>query len=292
MPVASPMPEAIRFAAQTLPPSARIFARLQTLLHDPRSSIDDIVDLVRLDAGLASAVLRVANSAFHRKGEPLGSVNDAINRVGLREVHRIVGVAVSGQLFIQSLPLYRLGGQTLWQNSLATATAMGLLARAAGEDERAAYTIGLLRSAGRLVLQRLSGAATQPSPPAPEASAPLGAEVAWERACFGFTNHELSAWLLGEWRFAPALCAALRHHPDPEREPGDNRLGALLHLACWIATELGKGLPAEQRLWHQSEGIAARADLSAESVGAVLLDTRGELNRLEGLLAQPISARD
>ncbi len=282
-PAPAALPEAVRLASRTIPASARVYARLQTLLQSPLASVGDVADLVRVDAGLASAVLRAANSVYFHQGEPLESVNDAINRVGLREVHRIVGLAIAGELFVSTLPLYRLPGLLLWENSLATAVAMSLLAHAAGEDERPAYTLGLMRPAGRLVLQRVALASTAPLPPCPEAS-PSADEARWETNSFGVTNADVSAHLLETWRFAPALVAALRHHRCPERAPGDTRLAARLHVACWIAATLGKGLPGEASLWRADADLISHAGLPPSAPQECMIDTRAELNRLGALL--------
>ncbi len=284
MPSTAPaLPEAVRLASRTIPASARVYSRLQSLLQSPLACVGDVADLVKVDAGLASAVLRAANSAYFHQGEPLASVNDAINRVGLREVHRIVGVAVAGELFVSALPLYRLPGHLLWENSLATAVAMSLLAHAAGDDERPAYTLGLMRSAGRLVLQRVALASTASIPPCPEAS-PAFDEARWETAAFGVTHAEVTAHLLETWRFAPALAAAVRHHRHPENAPGDGSLAARLHLACWIADTLGKGLPGEASVWRENADLVARAGLPPGAPQECMIDTRAELNRLGALV--------
>ncbi len=111
-PTIATIPDKIRQAALHIPAAAGIYARLQSLVTDPAASLSDIIDLVKLDAGLASAVVRAANSAVNRQSEPIASVNDAINRVGLREVHRIIGHAVAGQLFVQHLSLYPKNGDS------------------------------------------------------------------------------------------------------------------------------------------------------------------------------------
>ncbi len=284
MPAPAESPDPIKQAARALPAAARIYARLQTLLQSPDSNVSDIVDLVQMDAGLASAVLRVSNSAVHRQGEPLRSVNDAINRIGLREVHRVIGDALSSQLFVTNLALYRLPGQLLWENSVATATVMSLLAREADEDERSAYTLGLLRSTGRLVLQRVATDAAFPGPAAPEpATGPL-AERRWERERFGVTHVEITARLLIEWSFPPALAEAIRTHHNLAEAPARSRLAAMLHLASWTASTLGKGLPSEEPGWAASAELCERAGLPADAAQACLVDARAELNRLGALV--------
>ena len=147
--------DAILRLARKLPTSPHIFGRLGRLLNDPNSELDDVVKLVAVDSGLTGRVIRLSNSVYFRGEQSVRSLDDAINRVGFREMHRIVGVAMSEQIFQGGLPVYNLSAETMWENSVVTALAMERLARAAGADDAEAYTIGLLRSVGKLVLGTL-----------------------------------------------------------------------------------------------------------------------------------------
>lgn len=283
-------PETIKKVAQSMPSSARVYARLQGLLRQPNSCLTDIVDIVRVDAGLAAGVLRLGNSVYFRHGEPVESVHEAINRVGMREVNRIVGLTVSGQLFAEKLPLYRLDGETLAQNSLATALAMEFLTRAAAEDERLGYTLGLMRTAGRLALQQLAimGGAGIPSASPEDGSAP-SVLAAWERNYFGVTNVEMSALLLAEWGFEEALCAAVKTHLRPLASTASSKLSSLLHIAGWTAEMLGKGLPGEKGYWNLDDALLAQAGIHENVPQACVMETRSELNRLR-VTARPMAA--
>jgi HD-like signal output (HDOD) protein len=234
-------------------------------------------------------VLRLGNSAYFRRGEPVESVHEAINRVGLREVNRIVGMTVSGQLFADKIPLYRLDGETLRQNSLATALAMEFLTKTTSEDARLGYTLGLLRTSGRLGLQRIAQTDLANTPSVcPDTNLTAASLPKWEHAHFGVTNVEMSALLLAEWGFDTALCSAVDAHLRPTASTG-GRLAALLHVACWTADMLGKGLPGEKEQWHVDDGILDQAGISEDAPHRCVLETRSELNRLSSLV-QPATA--
>jgi HD-like signal output (HDOD) protein len=202
----------------------------------------------------------------------------------LREVNRIVGMTVTGQLFSSALPLYRQQGDMMWQNSLATALAMAQLARTGGEDDRQAYTLGLLRPVGRVALQRMAmtvGAVVAPMPPDTAAAAQV---LAWERTHFGLTNAETSAFLLAEWGFASPLCLAVKQHVQPVGAARPSRWAALLHVASWVADQLGKGLTGEKQFWSQDETVLREAGLPAKAPENCMMETREELNRLSSMV--------
>lgn len=283
-------PDLVRTLAQSLPSSARVYARLQKLLPQPSVNLADIADLVCVDAGLAAGVLRLGNSALFRRGDPVGSVHEAINRVGMREVNRIVGMTVNGHLFAEKLPLYRLDAELLGQNSLATALAMEFLSRAAGEDERQGYTLGLLRSVGRLAFQHLARRHSASLPSAcPEDTRTFAQLAAWEKTHFGLTHADMSALLLAEWGFDATLCSAVKLHPNLASSPA-NRHAALLHIACHVADLLGKGLPGEQACWTADSAMLIQAGLRDDTPEDCVLETRTELNRLSVLTRPAVAA--
>ncbi len=282
------MPEKIRQAALHIPAAAGIYARLQSLIASPTASVYDIMDLVKLDAGIASAVVRSANSAYNRQSEPIKSVNDAINRVGLREVNRIMGQAVAGQLFSQHLSLYQIPAKLIWENSIATAVAMGVLSCLTHEDDRPAYTLGLLRPTGRLVLQNV--AKSEKSAQETVVPAGFGDEAAYERAYFGASSSEVTGYLLEAWHLPENLAEAARHHRRPANaSPETKSLAARLHIACWIASTLGKGLPSETHLWRNTPELAELAGLPPDAAQTSLIDIRSELNRMGALIRGTLS---
>ncbi len=231
--------------AQKLPTSPQIFSRLCVLLNDDNADLGKVVNLISIDAGLTARVIRLSNSVFFRGSMPIQSLDEAINRVGFREVHKMVGVAMTEQVFKDGLPAYGLTSTQVWENSVATAIAMEKLSHRAGEEQHVAYTVGLLRQIGKLVLGRIL------EKECPGVVCPEDIDVStWERARLNISSCEATAFILESWKLPPAVHRSVRHHHQPEVSPSDGSLGAQLHLACWIANAAGRGLKAEAALWE------------------------------------------
>lgn len=275
-------------AAQRLPSAPRAFGALEAILRDPDVAIDAVVDVVRVDTTLAARVIRVANSPIFRRGSPSTNLDEAIGRIGLREIHRLVGAAVAEQLFAVGLPLYRISGDELWINAVASALAAEQLAAFAGHDTRQAYTVGILRSAGRMLLQRLSAEAALP--PTSGAKANAAETKAWEVEVFGVSADEAGARLLKLWDFPPITVEALRWAVRPEGDTLRRPAPALLHLSGWVTDTLGKGLVVESGQWSLRETVLQQASLDEERVQSVVPDTRDALNRTVSALRPPSNA--
>lgn len=262
--------------ARKLPTSPKIFGRLGRLLTDVNAELDDVVKLVSVDAGLTSRVIRVSNSIFFRGSEPVTSLNEAINRLGFREMYKMVGVAVSDQIFQSGLPVYNLTAEEVWENSVTTALAMERLARAAGEDEGLAYTLGLLRPVGKVVLDVLLEV-EHPGVSCPESET---LELPkWERAWAAITSNEAGAMILEDWKMPEQVQNSVLCHYHPDEQ--SSRLASLLHVACWVTHQLGKGMKVETRQWELTPELLEKAGLSEAIVETCKQETEEALGELK-----------
>ena len=264
-------------AARRLPSSPRVFGALEAALRNPDVSVDAVVDIVRVDPSLAVRVIRVSNSPVFRRGDAVESLDTAISRIGLREIHRLVGAAVADQLFAVGLPLYRVSGDDLWLNALVTALSAEQFATAAGRDSREAYTLGLLRNSGRMLLQRIGQEAALPPTSGAKST---GAETrAWELETFGMTADEAGAQLLALWEFAEVTVQGLRYAWSPTEDPRQRAEPAILHLANWGAVALDQGLAVEKDAWTIDEPILKQLGIDRARAEATVYPTRESVNR-------------
>jgi HD-like signal output (HDOD) protein len=197
-----------------LPPIARVLARLQRLLSDPVSSLDGIADLIRLDAALTTRVIQIGNSVWFGRGEPSRTIEDAVGRVGFREIYRLVAVMATDAVVASRLAVYGRDAGMMWQESVVCAYAAEILADRLGEDFAVAYTAGLLHATGRQAInQHLLAAAERPLRLADE-SFPRDFSGA-EFARLGFTQADVGATMLSKWDFAPAIVEPIRYQYAP-----------------------------------------------------------------------------
>lgn len=260
----------IAAAAEKLPSTPQVYSRLNTALKDPDVSLDEIASLVRMDASLSARVMRLGNSVLFGNGAPVDNLPDAINRIGLQETFRLVGAAMSSQLYVAGLATYGVGGDELCTHSLTEAVALEHLCRAAGADAQAGYTLGLMRSVGRLVLQRIAQQRLSPPLSARKASGAL--VLAWERENFGLTHAEVALRLFQLWKFPTHFTDPVLHQYDPGPEHGP--LATLLHLAVAVADDIHGPLPIEKGSFRKDESLLIRTGLTAEALAEATDATR------------------
>ncbi|HTZ20807.1 MAG TPA: HDOD domain-containing protein [Opitutaceae bacterium] len=274
-------PDLILSAAKRVPSSASMYARMQKALRDPECDLNQIIELVRLDTGLSAGVIQVSNNAANRRGETIATIEEAINRVGLREIQRLVGLTVAKQMFSRSLPLYRVGTEALWQNSLCVAVAASCLSQYVDQDEKIGYTLGMMRPIGRLILHEIANATQNPSvQPVPEKST-FADTHEWEMATFGTTEEAVMSVVLTDWGFLPQVCDTLEFYVRPTQDPHQLVMTALLHVACWIADSLGKGLACEHQSWALTAGVLEQAGLTSTVIETSAVQTSVELAEVQ-----------
>lgn len=259
--------EALLHVVKNLPAAPRILAQLGQLLLDPNSDLSNVIDLLKHDSGLTARVIRVSNSAVYGGGSRAGSLDDALMRVGFNEVYRLVGLAAVAQISEDSLRNYGISGVRFRENSLFAAFVAEVLAPTLDLDPRAAYTAGLLRSTGKIAIDRLApGPGHTRSYPAIGKERPLDE---WEMEVVGLDNCAAGAMVLDSWKFPAQTVAAVREHYRPGVEP--SAMAVILNLAAGATEKAGYALPGEQTFWALGADSPAALINEAEMERAIMI---------------------
>ncbi len=214
--------EALVGGMETLPSLPESYARIERLLEDPESSVDDVAEVVAQDVAISAKLLQLVNSAFFGHFQQVDSPQKAVHLLGLETVKSLV---LSLHLFSQlnrgeDLPISVEG---VWEHSLwVAATAKGLtLAEGLGETEAdCAFLAGLLHDVGKVIL-----AINLPERYRESVSGvpPFGDGLYQaEREGFGVGHPEVGAYLMGLWGLPGPVIEAIAYHHRPERYPADS----------------------------------------------------------------------
>lgn len=226
-----------------LPSAPKVIPRLMRLLDDGNSSSVEVSAFIRLDLGITSRVLRVANSIYYGKSVRINSVEEAVTRIGYDQIFEIVSAAAASLIMDPPLPLYGWETGDAWTRSVTCALAAESLAMQCGFDRNIAYTTGLLHNVGMVILDAHAGKSGFFTAFGPGAGYPDD----WheqERLLFGFTQAELGSELLSSWEFPKVITLPVRHQYSFDTYLGYRREVALIHAAKWIvAMVLSTGAP-------------------------------------------------
>jgi HD-like signal output (HDOD) protein len=124
--------------------------RVQETMARKGVGLGEVAGLIGADAVLAADVLRCANSAMYRRGAPVIDLTQALTRIGVQQVMRLLlasGLAVHAQA-VGPLVLLR---RMVWIEGLAAAAVCQELAGLRGLRAEEAFTLGLLHDFGKIV---------------------------------------------------------------------------------------------------------------------------------------------
>jgi HD-like signal output (HDOD) protein/CheY-like chemotaxis protein len=213
-----------------IPSLPSLYSELVALLQREEAGMGEVARLIRRDLGVASQVLKLANSVHCASDRPVVEIGQALAMLGVDSLRSLV-------LFrglISSFDTPRPQGldlEKLWFHSFEVATGVRKLAVLEGESRLAdlAFSVGLLHDIGLVVL------ATDPAgrykailEQAMSSRVPL---AVLEHDTYGVDHAQIGAHLLNLWGLPPTFCRPVREHHAPPAGGEGFPLSAALHLA-------------------------------------------------------------
>ncbi len=251
-------------------------ARLLALLEEPTAEVSELVAVIEMDPGLTANVLKLCNSAYYGLRREVGSVREALVRLGNRSVITLAFAASMGRLLQAPVTAYRLPRGQLWRHSLAVGLLSSRLVAPSAEavDRNRAFTAGVVHDLGKLLLDRPLRQRLEQLPAGLTCSGLLAAE----HDLLGFDHAEAGAALAESWNFPLDLVAVIaRHHLPQPHDP----LASIVGLADLQASRHGHDAGAPLVLVEQLQEYLDVLDLDAQDVQT---GTEQALRDLDGLL--------
>ncbi|HEY7723822.1 MAG TPA: HDOD domain-containing protein [Anaeromyxobacteraceae bacterium] len=238
--------------AVKIPPYPAVALKVEELVKREDYGLEDLAALVASDQVLAADALRCANSAFYGRGTPVASLNQAISRIGGKEMARLAIASGLGAQARRAGPLAALR-RRVWLEGLASAALSQELARHRKLDVEEAFVCGLLHDFGRIVAIACVEEIAERAPQA----RPRPIEY-WLEAVDGY-HVELGLVLAAKWDLPPLVSDVISlHHAEDWRGAVEPRHVELAMAADEVVRLLGESIY-----------------LAAEDLGAVsLLDAR------------------
>ena len=218
--------ESILSSIDSLPTLPAVLWEIQAALQNPRNGSSEIAMVIEQDASLTANILKLANSAYFNSSDRYLFIEEAVARIGLREIENMVSATFVIDLFTQ---IGEAADATdFCFHSLQVAEAANFLTERNPEGSpflsSEAYIAGLLHDVGKLILReyfpddfkRVSAYRTIVSCGDTEA----------ERQTLGVDHGEIGALLLEFWNLDENLVEAVRWHHRVDSCGDDHRARA------------------------------------------------------------------
>lgn len=288
--------QAIRQTAfvPSMPAAATRFIEM-CLREDPE--FDDLVDVLSTDAGMASEILRLANSPFFGVTRRISSLKQAMMLLGLTKARSLI----IGRYLVQEIDKLEcpaLNHSHFWRRSITCATLAARFSEVGGEElQEEAFICGLLADIGVVVL---AGAVPDRYETIAREYEPLHSDrwVARELHHLGISHATVSALILHDWQLPTAIVEAVRcHHDNLHSSPDKQRLN---RIACLVgaasdAVELLLDVRSPARTRELCSRASAKSGLEPDALIGAMLSIEDHLADLAALLQiriEPTKSRD
>ncbi|MBS1723048.1 MAG: HDOD domain-containing protein [Armatimonadetes bacterium] len=211
-----------------LPAMPTVIVQVLQATEKDTVSTTEIENLISADAGIATKLLKVVNSAYFGLPRQVGYIGQAIAILGMHQVRNLVlSVGVLNALNTPSPKIIEVQ-RAFWENSFAAATTAQAMAKKKGlptKDQDLCFIGGLLRDIGRLFLLT---AFNQPYQQVlSEISKTNEHLIEAENKMLGTNHADLGGALAERWNFPHALTDVIKWHEDPQGCPEESLIPVL-----------------------------------------------------------------
>ncbi len=266
----------------SLPSFPVVFHEIKAECENPRSTIDSIGAILLKDPGLASRILKLANSAFYGFPKRIETIPQALGKIGLAQLQNLV-IATTVIESFQKISPALVDVRQFWKHCISTGVCSAFLASEVndGNPERL-FVAGLLHDIGRLVFylkapESIQGLLTR-------SLQDRILETNIEKEFFGFDHAELGGALLQHWNLPPVLVEAVRCHHHPDQAFLAPRDAAITHVADIFTSALQIGSSGEYFVPAFSPAAWDKSELEPESLDQLLLMVDNQTEQLFGIL--------
>ena len=268
------------WALKDLPPYRPVARKLMRLTVRQDVQLDQIQQVLRMDAAFTADVLRLANSPLIGMRGEIKSVMQAIMMLGLERIKGLATTLSLRAFLTGSAPTRALLAS--WRHNLAAAILCERLGRILVIDSDTCYTAGLVHDVGRLAL--LCGFADKYEQILNVQPGDDSDLLQKERSIFDIDHCQAGKWILEQWDFPRELCeVAALHHEKPKTEAC--MLLRIVYVGWQIADLLGFSI-SSQPIAGQIDEISSVLPLKARQ------QVLAEFDRLAEDVAFKINAID
>jgi HD-like signal output (HDOD) protein len=224
-----------------LPSLSETIVRAMAISNDDNYRFNEFIDVIKRDGAITSLLLKVANSIIMGGTKTVQTVDQAVIRIGMKQVNRIITtVGMKGALRPKN-PDIANRVDILWRHSLLTAyVASQLNAHLKTGFTGQEYTAALLHDIGRIVLLISNDrTAKRVDPLTFREPADI---LEKERSLMGTDHCELGMEYAVRQSFPHNVCQVIRYHHTPIGADADTKLltdlvAAADHLTNYALSE-------------------------------------------------------
>ncbi len=262
-----------------------VTTRIVEVVENPKSTAQDMHEIVKHDPALAAKILKVVNSAFYGLPSQIANLDRAIVMIGLSAVKNLALAASLSRLFRPGNLSERFSARDLWTHCISVGVCARLIAEQCIGRPEEAFVSGLVHDMGLLVEYQLFPDKLREV--IERCDATPQDFLAAEREIIGADHQVFGLALATKWKFPPGLRHAISYHHNPADLKAELRpLVTVVHIADAICCQNELGFHLTARNVDIADETLAYLNLSEAAVGGVLERLPEQIAETEQIFAE------
>ncbi len=254
-----------------------IFFKVKEAVADPHTSAEHIAEVVGLDVGLSTQILKLVNSPLYGFPSEISSLVRAVALIGGKELCTLaLGLSTIG--YFRDIPPELIDMRAFWMHSLTSAVFCKVIAeQVEGVSPEEMFTAGLLHDVGRLILfKKMPCSAVQAMIYARENFIPL---VEAEDMVLGFNHTDVARGMFERWNFPESLIDIIASHHSPKNSDNYSE-SAVLQLGDNLALAVGISEGGMYVLPGTEEGVWEELGVNEDRLTEIVKDYDYQISEL------------
>lgn len=217
-----------------------IYTSLMQVMSNPRSSIQDLADVIMKDQASVVKLLKVVNSSLYGLQGKITTVNQAIFYLGFNEVKNLLLALSVMDIFDKVKKSDKFNIVDLWKHSISVAVVSRLIATRLNVKETENFFIaGIIHDIGKLFyIHFFAEEYYNVIEKAKSQKIPLS-DV--EIEVFGLSHEIVGAELAKKWSLPPILINSIEYHERGKNNNKTDLLLATVHISNLISNMIKLG---------------------------------------------------
>ena len=267
--------------SESIPTASSMLGEVTKTIYDPRSSAQDLADIIERDPPITAKTIRVANSAYYGTSSRVNSLKRAIVILGFDTVKEIVTSIAMVHYFFDPKHKSEVNRVGMWLHSVGTAYAARMIAEKTGRERPdVAYTVGLLHDIGKIVMviafPDLYARAVR------YAHKKKFHIVNAEHTLFNVDHSMVGNIICSKWKLPEAITDAISYHHNREAQTEHDNLVKIVRIADILTRKADIGDPGD---WMVPDPDITDMDILGSSI-------RDRTNNFNDLLTQLCGAKN
>lgn len=246
-----------------------IYATLLQVIANPRSTVNDVANIISQDIASSTKILKTVNSAVYHLQSKIDTISQAIFHLGFNEVKNLVMTLSIIDMFDRSQSDLKFNVIDLWKHSIA----VGVITRQLGNMAQVKnvenyFLSGIIHDIGKLLFlknfkedyNRVLNYVMEHDVSILEA----------EQKIIGISHEEAGAFLAEKWDLPVSIINSVKYHSNGTVDGKPDMLVACLHLADCIARLLEFGYPGDDLIHKPNPEIWNILKIEPDKISSLL----------------------